>query len=120
VRAREILSELKLDIPDQMVNVQIPLANITKTSDADPQPVINPGKRPGEDGNYKWSPPLQQHLDTSKDAVGISNDETNHIAAEVEAEKELSKDQEIEDLKAKLAHLLAQNAELQNQPTVNP
>ena len=117
MRAREILSELKIDIPDQMVNVQIPLASINKSNMEQPT-IVNPGKRVGDNGNYKWSPPLQQHLDASKDAVGISNDETNEVSAEIEAEKEMSKDKEIEDLKAKLAHLLSQNNEqpVQNLP----
>lgn len=36
---------------------------------------VNPGRRAGEDGRYKWSSPLQQHLDSVKDSVGL-DDET--------------------------------------------
>lgn len=108
MKVKEILSELKLNIPDQMVNVQIPLNSIAKDEEDD-TPIVNPGKKAGEDGNYKWSPPLQQQLDATKDAVGISNDETDEVSAEIEAEKEQSKDQEIEDLKSKIAHLLSQS-----------
>jgi hypothetical protein len=35
---------------------------------------VNPGRRAGEDGRYKWSPPLQQHLDSVKDSVGPSDE----------------------------------------------
>ena len=39
---------------------------------------VNPGRRAGTDGRYKWSPPLQQHLDAVKDSVGNS-DETQLV-----------------------------------------
>ena len=35
---------------------------------------VNPGRRAGEDGRYKWSPPLQQHLDSVKDSVAPSDE----------------------------------------------
>lgn len=76
MRAREFLRELKLDIPDQMVSVQIPLSAINGQKgvglDADGQ-VDNPGKRIDSKGDIKWSPPLQQHLDAVKDSVGPSD-----------------------------------------------
>jgi hypothetical protein len=84
MRAKEFLREVKLDIPDQMVSVQIPLSAITGRNaipDNDDEVVINPGLRSGQDGNYKWSPPLQQQLDVTKDAVGPSNNELSADAA---------------------------------------
>lgn len=76
MRAREFLRELKLDIPDQMVSVQIPLSAINGQKglavDDDGQ-VDNPGKRIDSKGDIKWSPPLQQHLDAVKDSVGPSD-----------------------------------------------
>jgi hypothetical protein len=76
MRAHEFIKEVNLNIPDQMVSVQIPLSAITggETTDSDTV-IVNPGKRVSTNGDYKWSPPLQQHLDTTKDAVGPSNDE---------------------------------------------
>lgn len=105
----ELLNEIKLDIPDQMVSVQIPLTSVAGNSsnNTDDEEILNPGKRADSDGNYKWSPPLQQQLDVAKDAVGDTNDETNEIAAEIEAEKDQSKDQEIADLKRKIEFLLS-------------
>lgn len=83
MRAREFLKEVNLDIPDQMVSVQIPLSAITRGSDQSSQDqlIINPGRSAGKDGKYKWSPPLQQHLDVTKDAVGPSNNELSADAA---------------------------------------
>jgi len=76
MRAYEFLKEVKLDIPDQMVSVQIPLSAVTGGNPTDSDTVIvNPGIAKGKDGRYKWSPPLQQQLDTAKDSVGPSNDE---------------------------------------------
>ena len=40
----------------------------------DSSEAVNPGLRAGEDGRYKWSPPLQQHLDSVKDSVGPSDE----------------------------------------------
>jgi hypothetical protein len=76
MRAREFLRELKLDIPDQMVSVQIPLSAINgqKGVSLDGEgEVDNPGKRIDSKGDIKWSPPLQQHLDAVKDSVGPSD-----------------------------------------------
>jgi hypothetical protein len=76
MRAREFLRELKLDIPDQMVSVQIPLSAINgqKGMSLDGEgEVDNPGKRIDSKGDIKWSPPLQQHLDAVKDSVGPSD-----------------------------------------------
>lgn len=110
MRAREILSEIALNIPDQMVTVQVPLSSITHGSTEDD--LLNPGKRAGEDGKYKWSPPLQQHLDVTKDAVGPSNDEiTVADAEEAEAEKDQENpqtaDTDLSDFKKTLAALLS-------------
>ena len=113
MRAKEFLNEIALNIPDQMVTVQVPLSSITggiaSVSDDD---VINPGKRAGEDGHYKWSPPLQQHLDTTKDAVGPSNDEitvadAEHAEAEKSQETPHTADTDLSDFKKTLAALLS-------------
>jgi hypothetical protein len=56
---------------------------------AEPEEILNPGQRSDNEGNYKWSPPLQQQLDAVKDAVGPSNDEITVADAE-EAQNELS------------------------------
>jgi hypothetical protein len=77
MRAREFLKEIKLDIPDQMVTVQVPLSAIKNQlgvgGGEDDDAVVNPGKRIDSKGDVKWSPPLQQHLDTVKDSVGPSD-----------------------------------------------
>jgi len=89
MRAREFLNEIRLDIPDQMVTVSVPLSTLTDGGE-DEEVVVNPGRRDGEDGRYKWSPPLQQHLDAVKDSVGPSNDELTVADAEAaEAEEQL-------------------------------
>ena len=111
MRAKEFLNEIALNIPDQMVTVQIPLSAITGgTASVSSDEVINPGKRAGEDGDYKWSPPLQQHLDATKDAVGPSNDEITVADAEqAEAEKEQQPqaNDQVSDFKKTLAALLS-------------
>lgn len=73
MRAKEFISEMKIDVPDQMVSVQVPLATLLHSTQSQ---LVNPGKRAGEDGKYKWSPPLQQHLDAVKDSVGPSTNDT--------------------------------------------
>lgn len=73
MRAREFLKELKLDIPDQMVTVQVPLSAIKGQLQGQDGAVDNPGKRIDSKGDIKWSPPLQQHLDAVKDSVGPSD-----------------------------------------------
>jgi hypothetical protein len=87
MRAHEILNEIRLDIPDQMVTVSVPLSTLTDHGD-DVDEIVNPGRRDGEDGRYKWSPPLQQHLDAVKDSVGPSNDELTVADAEAAAAEE--------------------------------
>jgi hypothetical protein len=87
MRAREFLNEIRLDIPDQMVTVSVPLSTLTDGGE-DEEAVVNPGRRDGEDGRYKWSPPLQQHLDAVKDSVGPSNDELTVADAESAAAEE--------------------------------
>jgi len=87
MRAREFLNEIRLDIPDQMVTVSVPLSTLTDGGGG-AEEVVNPGRRDGEDGRYKWSPPLQQHLDAVKDSVGPSNDELTVADAEAAAAEE--------------------------------
>ena len=86
MRAHEILNEIRLDVPDQMVTVSVPLSTLTDGGDT--EEIVNPGRRDGEDGRYKWSPPLQQHLDAVKDSVGPSNDELTVDDAEAAAAEE--------------------------------
>ena len=100
MRAKEFLNEIKLDIPNQMVTVQVPLSDVVANNISSKEKVINPGKRPDKNGNYKWSPPLQQHLDITKDAVGVSNDEINANDAEKEIDDEEAL--ALKDLKNKL------------------
>ena len=110
MRAKEFLNEIALNIPDQMVTVQIPLSAITGgTASVSSDEVLNPGKRAGEGGDYKWSPPLQQHLDANKDAVGPSNDEITVADAEqAEAKKEQPQaDDQVSEFKKTLAALLS-------------
>jgi hypothetical protein len=87
MRAREFITELRLDIPDQMVAVQVPLSTIQGgQAGAGPgagSALKNPGRRTDADGRYKWSPPLQQHLDAAKDAIGPSD---QAVDAEVETD----------------------------------
>ena len=113
MKVREIISEVKIDVPNQMVSVQVPLKDLMVGGTVDSSNVVNPGKRAGEDGNYKWSPPLQQQLDTAKDAVGDSNEETNEFDAEVQSEIDApvgsddTGETDLQDLKAKVAALLS-------------
>ena len=75
MRAREFITEFTINVP---VTINIPLSDILKSvGDKD---VVNPGVRYGEDGDSKWSPPLQQHLDVVKDSVGPSETDPTHIA----------------------------------------
>lgn len=108
MKVREILNELKLDVPDQMVSVQVPLSAIARTGDGDDSEIVNPGLRADSQGNYKWSPPLQQQLDVSKDAVGVSTDEITQDEAEAAADGQDDDGRgDIEDLKKKIVHLLS-------------
>lgn len=75
MKVNEILTELRLDIPDQMVTVQVPLSTISDQEEGsdDGEQIRNPGRRVDSMGRFKWSPPLQQQLDAAKDAVGPSD-----------------------------------------------
>lgn len=95
-----LLTELKLDVPDQMVTVQIPLRSISNSEE-----IVNPGKRAGENGEYKWSPPLQQHLDAVKDAVGPSDNE-------ITVDQENQENQEDSEEELKMIPPLQQELEL--------
>jgi hypothetical protein len=57
----------------EFLKTLIDVVNSGQFPDDEPA-VVNPGRRAGEDGRYKWSPPLQQHLDSVKDSVGPSDD----------------------------------------------
>ena len=74
MRAKEFIREFTVNVP---VTINIPLGDMLKgQSDNE---VVNPGVRYGEDGDAKWSPPLQQHLDTVKDSVGPTTEDPTVI-----------------------------------------
>jgi hypothetical protein len=74
MRAKEFIREFTVNVP---VTINIPLGDVLKSqSDSE---VLNPGVRYGEDGDAKWSPPLQQHLDTVKDSVGPTTEDPTEI-----------------------------------------
>jgi hypothetical protein len=107
MRAKEFLTEIGLNVPNQMITVQIPLSDIISTAGVDDsKEVINPGKRPGKDGKYKWSPPLQQHLDVTKDAVGTTDDEISVHDSEVHLDTDEVDDES--DFKKQLISLLSE------------
>jgi len=64
MRAREFIREFTVNVP---VTINIPLTDPVNSTTSD---VVNPGVRYGDNDKAKWSPPLQQHLDTMKDGVG--------------------------------------------------
>ena len=80
MRAQEVLNKIGFGPQSQ---TEMPVVA------AEPEEIINPGQRSDNEGNYKWSPPLQQQLDAVKDAVGPSNYEITVADAE-EAQNELS------------------------------
>ena len=69
--------------PGSIFNVQNMNVFVMPTPDAK-NPVVNPGVEYGEDGKAKWSPPLQQQLDTMKDAVGPTTDDPTMEPSEQE------------------------------------
>ena len=111
MRAHEFLKEVNLNIPDQMVSIQVPLSSVAGNNKENNTAIINPGKRASTNGDYKWSPPLQAHLDVTRDAVGVSNDEINVDDAEAAAADQSSLDDTtdpIDDLKKALISILSQ------------
>jgi hypothetical protein len=63
--------------PGSVFNVQNMNVFVMPQDEPKKQPeVVNPGIQYGEDGNAKWSPPLQQQLDCTKDVAGPSTDDT--------------------------------------------
>lgn len=88
MRAREFIREFTINVP---VTVNIPMSDLVLSKDGEHSiggqaggrtqgqssndaqtTVVNPGVRYGDDQSAKWSPPLQQHLDTMKDGVGVT------------------------------------------------
>ncbi len=79
MRAREFIREFTINVP---VTVNIPLSDVlAKVND---EKVINPGVRYNNNGDAKWSPPLQQHLDTVKDSVGPTTEDPTVISPDDE------------------------------------
>ena len=61
--------------PQQIViNINGGTASVTDTNAIKPsgEPVKDPADRKGSDGKVKWTPPLQQHLDTVKADVAAN------------------------------------------------
>lgn len=93
MRAKEFIREFTINVP-VTVNVPIPATAFSSEQKPSPPPsstsgfssskpnVVNPGVRYSPDGTAKWSPPLQQHLDTVKDSVGPSEDDPIEINKE--------------------------------------
>lgn len=71
MRINEILNEDDISIPGSGNTI-----NIYVNSKEEAEKVLNPGIRYNDDGTAKWSPPLQQHLDAVKDAVGPTDADT--------------------------------------------
>lgn len=65
----------------EFLKALITIVDTGQLADDSADDVVNPGRRAGEDGRYKWSPPLQQHIDAVKDSVGPS-DETQIYKSE--------------------------------------
>jgi hypothetical protein len=80
MRAQEFLNKIGFGLHSQ---TEVPVVA------DEPDEILNPGQRSDNEGNYKWSTPLQQQLDAIKDAVGPSNNEITVADAE-EAQNELS------------------------------
>lgn len=66
MRAKDFLNEFTINVP---VTINIPMNDLLAGAQHD---VVNPGVRYGDNDSAKWSPPLQQHLDTMKDGVGVT------------------------------------------------
>ena len=103
MRAREFIREFTINVP---VTINIPLSDLLKaeqpqvihqigSNTSSNREVVNPGVRYDDDGDAKWSPPLQQHLDTVKDSVGPTEDDVT-IEPDKDEDKEIEKDDEIE------------------------
>jgi len=43
------------------------------------EPVVDPADRKGSDGKTKWTPPLQQHLDTVKTSVATQDQPNDEV-----------------------------------------
>jgi hypothetical protein len=71
MRINDILNEGDILIPGSGNTI-----NIIVGSEEETKEKVNPGIRYNNDGLAKWSPPLQQHLDVVKDAVGPTNTDT--------------------------------------------
>jgi hypothetical protein len=80
MRAREFIREFTINVP---VTVNIPLNDLVN-SQTQSTDVLNPGVRYGDDQSAKWSPPLQQHLDTVKDGVGMTMSDVTSEPSEEE------------------------------------
>jgi hypothetical protein len=79
MRMSDILEEGDIIIPGSGNHITIVMGKDDKSE------INNPGIRYNDDGKAKWSPPLQQHLDVVKDAVGPTDDDTtNEIEADAD------------------------------------
>ena len=71
MRIRDLLKEDDVNVSGSGNTI-----NIYVNSKEEAEEVLNPGIRYNDDGTAKWSPPLQQHLDAVKDAVGPTDADT--------------------------------------------
>ena len=55
--------------------------------------IVNPGVQYGSDGDAMWSPPLQQQIDTMKDAEGPTTDDPTEEPTEVEKQDAVQNDE---------------------------
>lgn len=92
MRAREFIREFTINVP---VTINIPLSDllnaerqqqpaVVKQQNTPEKEVINPGLRYDDEGDAKWSPPLQQYLDVAKDSVGPTEEDPTIINPEDE------------------------------------
>ena len=91
MRINDLLNESDIYIPGSGNTI-----NIIVGSEEEAKEKINPGIRYNDDGTAKWSPPLQQHLDAVKDAVGPTNSDTT---VEPEPEESPAEDDDLDIIK---------------------
>ena len=99
MRIRDLLED-DINIPGSGNTI-----NIYVNSKEEAEEILNPGIRYNDDGTAKWSPPLQQHLDAVKDAVGPTDADTT-VEPDAEAPATYAEDDDISILR-KLAAIVS-------------
>jgi hypothetical protein len=64
-----------------------------KEKPKEPEKIVNPGVQYGSNGDAKWSPPLQQQIDTMKDAEGPTTSDPTEEPTEVEKQDAVQNDE---------------------------